>query len=51
METENKKPIEESGINVDAVRAYMLSEDEDLPEVMERLRTEYDRVDLDSIGL
>ena len=51
MEKENIKPTEESAINVDAVRAYMLSEDEDLLEVMEELRTKYDRVDLDKIGL
>lgn len=51
MEIEKTKPTEESGINVDAVRAYMLSEDEGLLEVMEELRTKYDRVDLDKVGL
>lgn len=35
METENKKPIEEGGINVDAVREYMFSDYPDLPEIIE----------------
>ena len=51
MEIEKTKPTEESAINVDAVRDYMLSEDADLLEVMEELKRNPNRVDLDRIGL
>lgn len=49
METESKKPTDKSGINVDAVRDYMFSEYEDLPDILEALKKNPNRVDLDRI--
>lgn len=49
MEIENKNPIEVSGINVDAVREYMFSEYPDLPEIIEELKNNPNRVNLDEI--
>lgn len=45
MAKENEPP--KIGVNVDAVRAYMLSQDGSIPEAIERLTTQPDRVNLE----
>lgn len=45
MAKENESP--KTGVNVDAVRAYMLSQDGSIPEAIERLTTQPDRVNLE----
>lgn len=49
MEKDNKTPIKENTINVDAVREYMLSEDPSILDEMERLKNNPNRVNLDNV--
>lgn len=49
MSEQEIRPTGENGINVDAVRNYMLSQDEGLLEVMENLKRNPNRLNLDEV--